>query len=78
MLTWLKFTKQLEQEVAGNINNFKRPSLHSDIYRVRWGTKERPHSPPSLWVTLARAEEWGENSMGWREKVVVEEGATTN
>lgn len=34
-------------------------------------TQERPQPPSSLWVTLARAEEWEENSTGWREKVVV-------
>lgn len=37
MLTCLKVAKRLEQEVAGNINNFKRPSLHGDIYRVQRG-----------------------------------------
>lgn len=72
MFTRLKFAKQLEQGVAGNINNFKRPSLHCDIYRVQRGTQEHPEPPPSsLRVTLAGAEEWDENSMGWREKVVV-------
>lgn len=62
---------QVEQEVAGNINNFKRPSLHGDIYRVLGGGGRRgPRHPSSLWDTLAGAEEWVENSTGWREKVV--------
>lgn len=75
MLTVVTLARQLEQEeqeAARNVNNLKRPLLHGDIYRV-WGEpQERPHSPSSLRVTLARAEEWVKNSVGWREKVVVE------
>jgi len=69
VLTCLRFAKRLEQEVTGNINNFKRPSLHSDIYRVGGGGGGTPPPPPytSLGVTLAGAEEWEENSVGGEE-----------
>lgn len=57
MLTELKFANW-DKRVPGNINNFKRPSLHVDIYRVRGvGTLERPPPPSLPRDTLAKAEE---------------------
>lgn len=68
MLTELKFANR-DKRVPGNINNFKRPSLRLDIYRVGGGgTLERPPSPSLPRDTLAEAEEWGENSVGRRKK----------
>lgn len=72
MLTWLKFAKRLEQEVAGNINNFKRPSLHSDIYRVRgWGEALERAPPPYhyglRWPELRNGKRtvWGGGRRWW-------------
>lgn len=45
MFTPLKFAKQLEEGIAGNINNFKRPLLLCDIYRVQRGTQDHPNPP---------------------------------
>lgn len=74
MLTGLKFANR-DKRVVGNINNFKRPSLCVDIYRVRGGgTLERPLPPSSPRDTLAKAEEWGENKGGERKVVVVVRG----
>lgn len=57
MLTELKFAYR-DKRVPGNINNFKRPSLRLDIYRVGGGgTLERPPSPSLPRDTLAEAEE---------------------
>lgn len=39
---------------------------------VRGGTQQRPPPSSSPRDTLPKAEEWEENSVGWREKVVVQ------
>lgn len=58
MLTELKFANR-DKRVPGNINNFKRPSLRLDIYRVgeAGGALERPPSPSLPRDTLAEAAE---------------------
>lgn len=76
MLTWLKFVKPVEQEVAGNINKFKRPLLHGDIYRVQGEPQERLQPPPFITTGYA-GQSWGMRGKhyGVEQKVVVRKGS---
>lgn len=59
MLTGLKFANR-HKRVARNINNFKRPSLRVDIYRVRGGGGGDPGTPSTSLVAKGYAgQSWG-------------------